>query len=659
MQLKADSKEAFMYVINKLRADHVIDFAAEELKKYLRMMMPECGEIDICLDTDAVEGFRLGLFEDFHMPNTAEDPVLDDILHVDTTSQGGILAGSNPRSVLFSVYRFLRENGCRWLYPGVDGDYIPVKEIESVQYHKAADHRFRGFCNEGSESQSCMLEAADYYAKLEMNVYMLEWFIPNGYYNRYYSHLHNTANRIPEEVSDRQILQWKRQCETEISKRGLMFHDIGHGWTSRPFGLPCNNSVDNNFEGIEITEEQRSVMAMVNGKRDLFGRAPIFTNVCMSQAKVRTAIAKAVADYAGTHHNVNYLHVWLSDGTKNHCECEDCQKMRPSDWYLMIMNEIDAELTARSLDTRIVFIAYTDTMFAPQQIKIENPKRFSLLYAPISRHYTESVEDLNDLPEAAPYVRNAWTPPVSVKETFAHLQAWRRTWKGTVFSYEYHFWRHQFLDPGGMALARRLYEDVRSLRVMQVDGYVEDGSQRSGFPNAFPVYVYAAALMDRDVNYEVLQEDYFSHIYGEDWRHAAAVLQKISDTFDFAYMEGECSEDPAVSDYYAPSRIPQLSKLYELAAAERDLANKHLNMSYRPQTVSWRLLLRHALYVEKWAQIMIEKAQGNNFKAAAFSKQFCDDFGIYELEMERWYDHSLACRVLEHITRKPVGIIID
>ena len=36
-----------MFKINKVRANHVVDFAAEELKKYLRMMMPESGDIDI------------------------------------------------------------------------------------------------------------------------------------------------------------------------------------------------------------------------------------------------------------------------------------------------------------------------------------------------------------------------------------------------------------------------------------------------------------------------------------------------------------------------------------------------------------------------------------------------------------------------------------
>ena len=99
-----------MLKIYKLRLGDTFDHAAQELKKYLRMMMPECGEIDIHYAPDAKDGFRLGLLQDFGLPNEAEDPVLDDIIHVDTTAEGGILAGSNPRSVLFSVYRLLKEN---------------------------------------------------------------------------------------------------------------------------------------------------------------------------------------------------------------------------------------------------------------------------------------------------------------------------------------------------------------------------------------------------------------------------------------------------------------------------------------------------------------------------------------------------------------------
>ena len=46
-------------------------------------------------------------------------------------------------------------------------------------------------------------------------------------------------------------------------------------------------------------------------------------------------------------------------------------------------------------------------------------------------------------------------------------------------------------------------------------------------------------------------------------------------------------------------------------------------------------------------------------RAAELAKQYEREFGKYEFEIERYYDHCLCCRVLEHITRRPQGIIID
>ena len=69
-----------MLKIYKLRLCDPIDHAAQELKKYLRMMMPECGEIFIKYDPDAKNGLRLGLMQDFGLDTSeAEDVTLDDI----------------------------------------------------------------------------------------------------------------------------------------------------------------------------------------------------------------------------------------------------------------------------------------------------------------------------------------------------------------------------------------------------------------------------------------------------------------------------------------------------------------------------------------------------------------------------------------------------
>ena len=633
-----------MIQIKKVRADHVIDFAAEELKKYLRMMMPRCGEIAIVYDPDATDGFRLGLLEDFGIESEAEDPVLDDVVHIDTTCEGGILAGSNMRSILFAVYRFLKLHGCRWLYPGVDGEHIPITELKAQKYHKMADHRFRGHCNEGAEYQQCMIETIDFFPKQELNVYMLEFDVPFIYYDRYYLHEFNTT-RPPEPVHKDLVLQWKRQCEVEISKRGLMFHDMGHGWTAEPYGIP---SVKGWKSGCapELTDKQKSYLAMLKGVRDLRGGVPLNTNVCMSNPEVRSLMVDCIVDYAEKSSNVDYLHVWLADGTRNHCECEQCQKLRPSDFYLMIMNELDEKLTAKGLDTRIVFIAYVDTLFAPEQVTIKNPQRFSLLYAPIHRTYTASINENSVVPAPQEYKRNAWEYPKAAEANLALLRAWQENWKGPSFEYEYHFWRAQMKDPGGLYISRRIYEDIRSLNIMNLDGVVEDGSQRSFFPNGFAMHIYAATLLDRNCDYEAELADYYSHIYGEDWQQVRAYLQKVSDLFDLGWMYGERRVANDRSPFYDPARTDILEKAQVIAEEGKKLAEAHLAMPTRPQTVSYRLLLRHAEYIVGVAACMAEKAKGNDEAAIALGDKIAHDFGKYEFEMERYFDHDLAFRTL-------------
>ena len=639
-----------MFIIKKLRADHVIDFAAEELKKYLRMMMPRCGEIAIEYAPDATDGFRLGLLEDFNLPCEAEDVVLDDIVHIDTGLEGGILAGSNPRSVLFAVYRYLRLNGCRWLYPGIDGEHIPMQNIQPQQYHKLADHRFRGHCNEGAESQTCMLETIDFFAKQELNVYMMEFDIPYVYYGYYYDHQFNLSNRPKESVSYDQVLQWKRQCEAEISKRGLQFHDMGHGWTAEPFGLDSTEGWKRQEQ--KLTDEQVEALALTKGARQLWGGVALNTNVCMSNPKVRTTMATYIADYAEAATNVDYLHVWLADGSRNHCECEECKKLRPSDYYLMIMNELDEILTERGLSTRVVFICYVDTLFAPEKVTINNPQRFSLLYAPIHRSYCSSVDPEAPVPEAQPYVRNAWTNPPDAMAHLALLRQWQKMWSGPIFSYEYHFWRHQYRDPSNLYIARRIYEDIKGLKYMGLDGYVEDGSQRSFFPNGLAMYVYAETLMDVNADFDEIVADYFTHCYGADWQKALAYYTRTRDVFDYNYMAGERSVDETVSKFYNPEFAATLEQAQELAALGRKLAKDHRNNATRPQSVSWRLLELHAEYIEGYGKIMEEMAKGHAAIAYELAVEFYRSFGRHEFEIERYYDHCLACRTLNLIVAR-------
>ncbi len=51
-----------MLFIHKITSHETVDFAASELKKYLRMMMPKIPDVKIDGDREAKGGFRLGLY---------------------------------------------------------------------------------------------------------------------------------------------------------------------------------------------------------------------------------------------------------------------------------------------------------------------------------------------------------------------------------------------------------------------------------------------------------------------------------------------------------------------------------------------------------------------------------------------------------------------
>ena len=270
----------------------------------------------------------------------------------------------------------------------------PISFLQShivpVTYRHKPSCRYRGWCNEGAEFQQNMLETIDFSPKVGLNVYMMEFRVPTSYYATYYNHSRNTENRPPEPISDKQVLQWKRQCEAEISKRGLQFHDIGHGFTVDPFGIDsarCWEKIDSS----DLSEENRNCLAMVNGKRGLWRDQPLSTSFCMSSKIARKKFVDYVADYAEKHSNVTYLHLWLADDYNNQCECERCKKTTPSDFYVIMLNELDAELCRRGLDTRIVFIIYGDTTWAPVKESIKNQKRFTCLFAPIARDFSKPI----------------------------------------------------------------------------------------------------------------------------------------------------------------------------------------------------------------------------------------------------------------------------
>ena len=643
-----------MYCINKITSHPTVDFAAEELKKYMRMMMPEAGEIPIKYAPDAKEGLRLGLMADLGIDTSeAEDLVLDDILHIDTDGKNGIIAGSNHRSVLLAVYRYLRENGCRWFFPGIDGEYIPVQDVQPTQYHKMADCRYRGQCNEGAEYQSNMMEVIDFQPKIGMNVFMIEFDNPKVYYDFYYNSNHNKGNRPPEPISAITAKQWKRQCEAELSKRSLQFHDMGHGWTAEPFGISSANGWVREDDN-PVPEDMRQYLAEYKGVRELWGGVALNTQFCMSNPEARTIVAKYVAEYAYKHQNVDYLHIWLADGSYNHCECPECRKKTPSDWYVMLLNEIDEYLTERKLDTRIVFICYTDTTWAPETEKIHNTKRFSFLLAAITRTYTSPVPQVLPQIELAPFELNKeGSFPRTVEEYILHAKEWRKDANVPSMVYEYHFWVHQYCDPGSMDFAKLLHDDVKGYYKHGFDGIIQDGSQRSFFPTGYNFLAYAETLFDTKVDLEKVKRDYFEHAFGDIADEVINYLTAVTAAFDMCYMMDGNPAAEGKGRYYAPQQAEKLQSIKTIAEKYDTIFEEHRVMPYRAQTVSMKLLRYHLEFVTALAEVCSLKATGEDAKAKEKFLALEESFGRHEFEIGTCFDQYMCFNSLSRIFCAP------
>ena len=306
------------------------------------------------------------------------------------------------------------------------------------------------------------------------------------------------------------------------------------------------------------------------------------------------------------------------------------------------MNEIDAELIKRELSTRIVFCCYVDTTWPAETERLNNPERFTLLLGAISRKYTESVSPKVKDIEITKYKKNSITLLETVDEYVSYAKEWQARCHMPIFVYEYHFWINQYYDLGVLDLARVIHSDVRGYRSNGINGMIEDGSQRSFFPNGLCFYVYAQTLFDSSLEFDAIVEDYFSHAYGEDFREAIAFFEKLGKLCNYSYLAGELSANEQIGKFYNPAMADGYRKVPALVAEFAPFLEAHKNMPMRAQTVAFKLLRRYAEYCDKLSPILVLKCYGAGKEAADAYLRFLDDFGKYEIDMERCFDQHMC-----------------
>lgn len=639
-----------MWKIKKVGNDKTIDYAVDELAKYLKMMDQD---VKVQEDYNADECICVGYdyTYDSFLPKVADNE-LDDAIHICVKNKVGVITGTNSRSVLIAVYRYLKELGCAFIRPGVDNEVIPKcnPEETTVNVTEKASYRHREVCIEGATSYEHVSDMIDWIPKIAMNGYFMQFMKPYGFFRKWYNHEDNpymeADTKSPEEL-DKIVAK----LEDEIALRGLNYFAVGHSWNCEPL----------NVEGSywekepEPPEHIRKYLAMLDGKRGWYHGVPLDTNLCYSNPEVQELMTNYAVKYCQEHSNIKYLVFWLADETGNRCECEKCKKGTFSDFYVQLLNMLDEKLTALNIDTKIVFSIKPNV---PIKETFKSNKRILMMYAPIFRDLSESYPDSLDefdveLPVFDENEKNLNRILRPIKNTVANLRNWQKVYDGDneVYDYQLIWFIHE--NPGYMFCSKTMSKDIKNLKTIGVNGVNSCQVQRLFFPTALPMLTMAETLWNRETDFDEYCNRYFKEAFGNDGNALKEILTKIDqpklthimETFESLNWEKTAGKET----------LDMLDVSYKAIEDLKALVERNVNNSEHPDAVkqSWNYLTYYVEFAKLYIDIWKASYGENDVEKAENSYDLLVDYlNKNEPVLNRVIDNFMFCSRLNHFFKK-------
>ncbi len=636
-------------IIYILDTHPAVALAGEELARCLGTMAGISIPVRQCEEFNGESAIYLGtaeaLGEIAALPQVA-DPKWDDAYCIRSVGKSLIIAGTNPRSVLMGAYQYLRELGADWLWPGDDGEVLPQIDdipLADCEITQALANRHRGVCIEGAPALEHVTDMVQWMPRVGLNSYFLQFQVASYFWRQWYGHKLNPTWEEQRELTEEECRQLDKAVIREVKRRGLILHQVGHGWTAAAVGLPTNGWVPYREE---LPESTVRLLAEVNGKRRLWdwneerGHIPINTELCYSNPEARRRIVQVVLDYARAHPEVDALHFWLSDAPNNHCECAGCRQMSPSDWYVMLLNEISPRLKDIAPDMKLVFLAYHDTLWPPEELQLDlSNDNLVYMFAPISRCYAHHLADPQcdeDQVLQRPQ-RNRVVMPKDNRVNAKLLELWDGVRSDDSFAFDYHFmwpWRE---DRMTVRLADIMPLDIADYAQGKLGGLINCCVQRIFYPNGWPFYLMARALWGENPSAQD-KTQYFSWAYGEAARTAQDFLE------GFAEVTGSPIHGQS---WWQAADLAQVDKVLDWLGQQTESLEAGAQQATGPtQQRAWRLLQHyHRLVTHLWTALQaklsgkIDEASAEIQRAEKFLQQT-------ERETARALDTML---MLEHL----------
>jgi hypothetical protein len=369
----ADNGKSKWQIVNRSPKAVGTPFAAEELAKYVKQIS------GVKLSSASKESslrssITIGLRQDLPAKDQALLPARQDgfdgyAIAISEKPRRIIIAGDNGQGVIYGVYDFLEELGCRWFYPTEDAndpEVVPRLETIAVKpksWAVASPIRFR------------IANGSAWYFKMPIDPAkrQVDWAMKNRY---------NAIGWQAAVAHDgKSLLQQYRELEQagvlgDLEKRGMFIHGPAHCFDHF---LKAADHFDKHPEWFGMRDAKRAPQTFAGAQ------------FCWSNPDARSEVIKNAEAFITNAPLIKIYCVIPFDGGVA-CDCPECKKAGASNTLMLLLGELIDKLKTSRPDVLVETVGgYGAVKDPPTNAKIHPEQR--VVWAHWGRHHGTGYDD--------------------------------------------------------------------------------------------------------------------------------------------------------------------------------------------------------------------------------------------------------------------------
>jgi hypothetical protein len=549
--LAENGKTAYRIAISG-SATEVEQFAAQELQKYLSKMTGA----EFSVTRGRPKGRVILLGGAMATPGSIDRSKLGlDGYVISAQPESIVLAGTNDRGMLFSVYAFLELLGCRWFAPNFDfygplgAEVVPKSDrltypimdkvvTPSMKYRKEDVEEGR------SHTVQSLRQIIDWMPKVGMNVFEC----PLNYGGEGITVWEN----------------WRADLIPELKRRDLLIEIGGHGYQNF---LPQKVYFDKHPEWF----------GMVDGKRSKDERVVFETTNPQAVQEFLANIQK----YLQAHPEINIFDLWPPDDALWSESPESIALGDPTRRHALVVSTVAKTVKDQFPRVSIEFLAYEQYSGPPRDVQF--PANTQLDFCPIDRSFQVPLwDENNDLNSQYSKQLGLW------------LQ--RDVFKGDISTYTYYrkySWRSL-----PILIPRLIAAEAKHYRDLGINGMSIYSEPANWFTFELNNYVLARATMDSNLEIEEVLTDYAKERFGPSWapiREYFDVMEKTTPStcrIQGTVVQSQADLDVGLKNLaHAAQLLKEANQLAgENGSARQMIDNLQLSLQYATNDLQIRLL---------------------------------------------------------------------